>query len=113
TYRNDILGEGLIIGPHGPISQVQKENELVFLDEQYNQWKSVLYNLKNSKTDLQYLTKESRDDIKEALNYSRQIGEGSGRRDMIERSLILHSKYVYSKIMEYYQEYDVKKDTIH
>lgn len=111
-YHNDIFGEGTIIGPFGSISQSQKESDLAFLDTQYQQWKIILYNLKNSKTDLQYLTKESREDIKEALNYSRQIGEGSRRREMIERTLVLHSKYVYSKIMEYYQEYDVKQDII-
>lgn len=111
-YAFDLNGEGLIRGPFGPISQEQKTLDAAFLEEQFQSWHPVVSKTNHKHTALQYITKESRDDIKEALRFARQIGDGSRRTDMIYKTLVIHNKYVFSHIEEYYQEHLVRQDVI-
>lgn len=111
-YYSDVNGEGTVYDAKGPISNEVKAKDIAFLDEAYQDWSEVISKTNHKHTMLQYLSKESRDDIKAALQYAKQIGDGGRRRDSITKSLVLHSKFVFSKIAEYYEEYDVKKDVL-
>jgi hypothetical protein len=111
-YISDVNGEGIVYDSKGPISTEQKIKDVAFLENVFHSWSEVIKKTNHKHTMLQYLSKESRDDIKETLEYAKKQGDGSRRRDIIYKSLILHSRFVYSKIEEYYQEYEIKKDIL-
>jgi hypothetical protein len=111
-YAMDINGEGGIRTPYGYLSQDQKMLDAGFWDGIYQDWRPFVYKLKHKYTELQFLTSEARKDMKATLDFNQRIGAGSRRMIVIEKTLILHSKFVFSKIEEYYQEYQLKKDTI-
>ena len=111
-YAQDINGEGGILTPYGYVTQEQKILDAGFLDGIYQDWRPFVYKLKHKYTELQFLTSEARKDMKATLDFNQRIGAGSRRMKVIEKTLVLHSKFVFSKIEEYYQEYELKKDTI-
>jgi hypothetical protein len=110
-YAHDVEGWAEIRSPRGPVPLFQKMLDAAYLEREYQSWKPIVEKTNHKHTSLQYLSKEARDEIKEALAWSRQLQEGSIRRAFVEKTVTLQTKFVYIKVAEYYQEYTVKQDT--
>ncbi len=82
----------------------QKKLDVALLTEHYEQWKTVILGDKFSSALLQTIASETNRLIKEVIDYSKNLGEGSNRHKYIEKALILHSKYLYYQVSEYYEE---------
>jgi hypothetical protein len=112
-YWGDHEGWGLVRnGSNSYVSIEQKANDVEFLNDHYGSWRKVILNDRHESAFLQTVANETNKLIREITNHSRQRGEGSNRRKYIEKALILHSKYVYFQVKEYYEEINANEETI-
>jgi hypothetical protein len=111
-YAKDVDGWAVIPSPYGPVPLEQKRIDANYLEREYQLWKPLIHKTNHKQTVMQFLSKQARDELKEALEWSKQQGEGYFRRLYIEKFVTLYSKFVFIKVAEYYQEYDVKKDSM-
>lgn len=94
------------------ISEFQKQKDVKLLHKHFEQWKSVIYSKKYDSELLNVVGSETIRLINELIEYSKMLGEGSNRRIYIEKALVLHSKYLYYHVAEYYEELKDTKETI-
>jgi hypothetical protein len=109
-YAKDLDGAGIIRSPRGPVPQFQKLIDVGYLQREFDAWKPLVQKTNHKHTVMQFLSKQAREELKDAMAWSKQLQEGYFRRLYVERSVILFSKNVFIKAEEYYQEYDVRKD---
>ncbi|WP_256003494.1 hypothetical protein [Pedobacter deserti] len=111
-YAQDLDGTGVINSPRGPVPMLQKQIDVAYLQREFDAWKQQIQKTNHKHTIMQFLSKQARQEWKESMAWSKQMGEGHFRRLYVERAVILQSKFVFIKVEEYYQEYDVRKDTM-
>jgi hypothetical protein len=111
-YWQDLDGWGEIKDGVFTMSIAEKRNDVEFLNKHYEQWKAVISSEKITSGMLQTIASETNRLIKEVINYSRDLGEGSNRHQYIEKALVLHSKYLYYQVTEYYEENNPIESTI-
>jgi len=99
-------------GPNSIVSDDQKKEDVEFLNGHYLQWKDVVYSRKFDNAILQTIANETVRLIKEITDYLKNIGKGENWRRRAEKSLILHSKYLYYQVSEYYEEDNAEEETI-
>lgn len=98
--------------PNLPIPREQKIKDVKFLNDHYESWQKIIYADRYSTTFLQTVANETKRLVKEVINYSKQLGESENRLKYIEKALILHSKYVYFQVREYYEEINAEEESI-
>ncbi len=88
----------------GPIPQAVIDKDVAFLEAQYRSWLQVIKTTNHSDTLLQYVAKESRNHLKNSANFARSFNYGSRLAQHMEKSTVLHSKYLFLKVKKFYQE---------
>ncbi|OOQ59118.1 hypothetical protein [Mucilaginibacter pedocola] len=86
------------------ISPERKIIDVALLQQHFEEWKNTIHGSKFGSFLLQTVATETIRLIKEVVDYSKSLGEGSNRHKYIEKALTLHSKYVYYQVREYYEE---------
>jgi hypothetical protein len=109
-YAKDLDGTGTIKSPRGPESVRQKQIDVAYLNAELSDWKPLIEKTNHKHTVMQFLSKQARDEYKESMEWSAKLQEDNARRQYVEKSVLLFSKFVFIKVEEYYQEYDVRKD---
>jgi hypothetical protein len=94
------------------IPSAQKKVDVALLHQHFEKWKAVIYSNKFDTALLQTIANETIRLVREVVDYSKSIGEGSNRHKYIEKALILHSKYLYYQVSEYYEENKQVEDTL-
>lgn len=97
---------------YGKISSEQRKKDGEFLNSQFESWKSIIYKPNHKNILLQNLSKETRDLITSLTKHSISKFEGSNHHRSIKKNLVLHSKFIYLKILEYYDEINDCKQSI-
>ncbi|TFF40642.1 hypothetical protein [Mucilaginibacter psychrotolerans] len=103
-YWQDHDGWGVIREANTIIPPSQKRIDSDFLHTHFEQWLNIIEGQKFASEILQTISSETNRLIKELVKYSRDSGEGSNRHKYIKKALVLHSKYLYLQIKEYYEE---------
>jgi hypothetical protein len=103
-YWHDHEGWGEVKEQDTILPLTQKKLDVALLNSHYEQWKTIIYGNKFTTSSLQTIASETNRLIKEVTAYSKKQGEGSNRHKYIEKALILHSKYLYYQVSEYYEE---------
>jgi hypothetical protein len=86
----------------GEISQAEKAKDRIFLESEYQNWKTALGGNHQDEL-LQNLVKETRLQIKLVQKYCIQNSIYRFRKEYLVKSMVLHSKYIYLKVKEYFQ----------
>jgi hypothetical protein len=103
-YQEDAFGE---------ISLLQKRADVAFLDSQFIAWKTnIVENLRLKDELLRHIQIETYRQLKALGEYCAEVGYGWNRQRHLAKGVILHSKFVYITVLEYYQDGNPKEKTI-
>ncbi|GAB3724024.1 hypothetical protein GCM10027594_05090 [Hymenobacter agri] len=113
AYENNLSGLLIARNAFGPIPPNIVAKDVAFLDSQYQEWLQVINTTNHSEQLLQHVVKESRNHLKNARNFANNTRMGARLRDSFIKAIVLHSKYLYLKIREYYQELGATEQVLH
>lgn len=88
----------------GPISLEKRKLDAKFLDDQYQEWQLIVEKLNHDDIGLKNISSETRKIRKEIKKRSILKGEGANHQRYIDKTIILNSKYIYLKVLRYYEE---------
>jgi hypothetical protein len=113
AYQNNL--EGLLVARNafGPIAPDIIAKDIVFLEEQYQEWKRIIRITNHSDALLQHVAKEARNHLKNSEKFARNSMMGERLRNAFLKAVVLHSKYLYLKIREFYQELRASEQMMH
>ena len=94
------------------VSPSQKVQDVELLQMHYEQWREIIYGDTFPNTMIQTIANETKRLIKELTTISKDRGEGANHQRYIEKALILHSKYLYYQVQEFYEENNPVEETI-
>jgi hypothetical protein len=90
---------------NGPVPLDQKKLDITFLDRHFQAWENdVISNLRLSDEKLRHVSIETNRQIKALKAYCTRRGLGYNRFKHLRKGLILHSKFLYFTMLEYYEE---------
>ncbi|MBW3127201.1 hypothetical protein KYK14_01435 [Hymenobacter profundi] len=104
TYHQNLSGQLRANDAFGIIPQHQVDQDVAFLETQYREWLQVIETTNHSDLLLQYVGKESRNHLKNSRKFALRRRQGSRLQQHAEKSVVLHSKYLYLKVRKFYQE---------
>lgn len=103
-YFNDLDGYKRILNSKGEINQEQKEKDRKYFEDEYQIWLEKTYINQTGNQSLDYLTKETRHHIKDIRKFCSSNYIGHFRREYLIKSIVLHSKFIYLLVTEYFEE---------
>jgi hypothetical protein len=113
TYFKNFEGWDYQEGPFGEIPKAQKIADISFLNDQYLLWKTnVVENLRLKDELLRHVQIETYRQLKTLKEYCKEVGYGSNRFKHLAKGLILNSKFTYITALEYYEDGNVKEQSI-
>lgn len=102
-YFNNIEGWRPAKDFYGEIPHHIKQRDLDLLDREATNWATIIEVTNHSDQILQFTAKEVRDQLKEITKYC--AGQfGYNREKHLQKQFLLHSKYMYHLVCEYYEE---------
>lgn len=102
-----------ILDYDGPVSLEQKRRDVSFLDDNYLQWeKDVVLNSRLSDEKLRHVAIETNRQIKALKEYCKFNGIGFNRFKFLRKGIILHSKFLYFTVLEFYEEGNSNEEVI-
>lgn len=104
AYKNNLDGLLIARNAFGPIAPNIVAKDVAFLESQYQEWLQIVNTTNHSEQLLQHVAKESRNHLKNSSNFATNSLMGSQLRNSFLKAVVLHSKYLYLKIREFYQE---------
>lgn len=110
-YGHDLEGQYEKITPYGLVTFEEKRVDVIYLEQLYQLWIPIIEKENHTDALLQFLTIEIRRTIKDVLKHSKSRGDGGNHQRYIHKSLTLHSRFVYLKIKEYYQENPAREES--
>ncbi len=111
-YFNNINGWYKAFDWYGEIPPEKKAKDVALINRHYESWKHTIQITNHPEDLLQNISKETRHHFKEIHRYCKRQFIWGNRRDYLEKSIILHSKYIYYLTLEYYNENDLIEITI-
>lgn len=111
-YFSDLNGHKQVLDYDGPISNFQKNKDVSFLDREYNEWLSFLENKQNGNELINYISQENNHQLKKIKEYCEKASIGSNYQKYLEKSIVLHGKYIYLRVKEFYQELGEKEQIV-
>ena len=103
-YFNNVNGWYKAYDWRGEIPAHHKERDLEMINRHHVSWYEVIRKTDHEDEILQHISKETRHHIKQIERYCRSQFMGGNRRDYLIKAIILHSKYMYYIVLEYYEE---------
>lgn len=86
------------------VKGAEKERDINMLSSHYESWYETIVKTDHRNDILQNVSTETRHHIRGIERYCRQQYLGSHRRNYLIKSIVLHSKYMYYLVCEYYEE---------
>lgn len=111
-YFQDLNGHKKKLDYDGEISLEQKKKDVAFLEKEYIEWEIFLRDKTNGNDLINYISQETNYQIKELKKYCNKLWIGNFYHDYLKKSLILHGKFIYLLVKEFYQEIGVDKQII-
>lgn len=94
-----------ILDYDGQVSLEKKKKDVDFLDKHFLAWETdVISNLRLSDEKLRHIAIETNRQIKALKVYCKETEQGYNRFKFLRKGIILHSKFLYFTIQEFYEE---------
>lgn len=103
-YFTDLNGHRPKYDYDGEISRNQKEKDVAFLKKEFDEWSSFIDNKQNGNDLINYISQETNHQIKELKKYCDRFLIGKNYFEYLKKSLVLHGKYIYLLVKEFYEE---------
>jgi len=103
-YFNNIECVGEVFYYKNFVSTEQKTKDREYLEKEYQKWAEIISKPISGDKILQYLSTETQHQLKEIERYCKNVKIGSPREEYLKKSIILHSKFIYLIVREFYQE---------
>lgn len=103
-YFNDLNGYNKIVNHRGEIPLERKQVDIAFLQKEYEDWSSFIVNKLNGNLLINYVAQESKFQLNALDKYCERMHVGANRKEYLKKSLVLHGKYIYLLVKEFYQE---------
>lgn len=104
-YTNNVNGWRPARDFFGEIPPERMARDLELLEKEGRDWESKIKVTNHSDSILKFTSKEVRDQLKAITNYCKDV-YGYNREKNLQKMYLLHSKYMYYMVCEYYEEYD-------
>lgn len=98
--------------PPGLIPVTNRTDDLAFLDAEFKAWDAKLKNAVPGNDMLGYLVEEVNQHVNLLNRYAQRNGLGKSDIDYWTKSIILHSRYIYLLVDEFYQELGTKSEIL-
>lgn len=108
-YFNNVEGWYPALDWYGEIDELKKKRDLLLLNKSFIEWEQVIKITNHSSELLQNVSTETRHHLKLIDRYCKNSFIGNNRRNYLRKSLILHSKYMFRMVEEYYEEFPDKQ----
>lgn len=102
-YLTNLNGLYKVKDIDGQISNSRKIKDIIFLQEQYEEWNSYIRNKNNGHDLINHISSEVKKHINKINRYYK-TNINYLDRDYQKKSIVLHSKFIYLIVKEYYQE---------
>jgi hypothetical protein len=103
-YFNNLDGNGDIFYYKDFLDLSQKKKDREYIELQYQEWNGIINNPPARDIMLQYLSTETKHQIKEIERYCKTMQIGRFLKEYLIKSIVLHSKFIYLIVKEFYQE---------
>ncbi|MEX0287952.1 MAG: hypothetical protein AB3N14_02485 [Flavobacteriaceae bacterium] len=103
-YVNDLNGHREVMDYDGPIPISRKQKDVAFLQRTYEEWEHCLSDKTNGFQLINYVAQETYQQLKQLEKYAKTIQIGGNYKEYLRKTLILHGKYIYLLVKEFYQE---------
>lgn len=103
-YQGNFSGDLPVNTPLGRVPSNEVVKDVAFLDEQYQEWLSDMRKGNHSEPLLQYVSAETRNQLKNNAAFAAKLHYGQRLKAATEKALVLHSKYFFYKVKQYFQE---------
>ena len=104
TYHNDLNGHYKIVDYDGEINIITKQQDVNYLNITFKNWLIFMKENKNNDNFIKYIYYENDFHLKALNKYCKKYNFGSNYRKYLEKSITLHSKYIYLLVKEFFQE---------
>ena len=111
-YFNDLDGYKPAFNFTGEIPFNEKKKDIAFLQKQYEDWKNLIANKLNGTELINYVSQETNSQLRELEKYCSKLQIGSNRKEYLKKSIILHGKYIFLLVKEFYQELGKNEEII-
>lgn len=103
-YAHDLEGRGKIWDYNGLINSANKQSDIDFLRDQFTNWKATIAGKKTSEKLLGYVIDETLHQLKMHSKFCSSNNIPAGSKTYGEKSIYLHSKFIYLLVKEFYQD---------
>ena len=103
-HFRDLNCLGRVYDAKGEIDLDQKIKDKGLLEQEYQKWKQKIYSKSNGEKLFEYLSLETLHHINKLDKYCDTASIGHLRKEYLTKSLVLHGKYIYLLVKEYFQE---------
>mgnify|MGYP001791911916 FL=1 len=103
-YFNDLNGDKPVYDFDGEIIEKRKKADIDFLQKEYENWFNDIEGKMSGNELINYVAQETIYQIKELNKYCDILVIGANRKEYLRKSLVLHGKYIYLIVKEYFQE---------
>jgi len=111
-YHQDLNGHKKVINYDGEISFEKKKKDVAFLEKEYQEWDSFSKNKLSGSELINYVAQETNYQLKELDKYCDRLNIGSNLKKYLKKSIVLHGKYIFLLVKEFYQELGDKEEII-
>jgi hypothetical protein len=103
-YFNNLNGHKPVMNYNGEVSASQILNDISFLQKKYEEWSVVIESKLNGISNINYVAQETKYQSKELNKYCNSLSIGRNQKEYLTKSIVLHGKYIYLLVKEFYQE---------
>ena len=111
-YFNDLNGNKKIFNLNGEIPIEKKRIDVSFLQKEYEDWSLFIDDKLKGNEIINYVSQETKYQINKLDKYCEKFQIGSNRKKYLKKSLVLHGKYIFLLVKEFYQELGKKEEII-
>lgn len=111
-YFNDLNGYKKVLDYKGEIPLDRKRIDVAILQTEFQNWDSYISNKLNGSELINYVAQETKNQLRELEKYCAQLQIGANRKNYLKKSLVLHGKYIYLLVKEFYQELGKNEEVI-
>ncbi|OIQ15794.1 MAG: hypothetical protein BM557_10850 [Flavobacterium sp. MedPE-SWcel] len=103
-YFLDLNGYKETSDAFGKITPQKKDEDISYLNLEYKSWLQTIKGKQNENNLIGYISNETGKQLKELRKFCKRTFTGHRYHNYLEKSIILHGKYIHQIINEYYQE---------
>lgn len=103
-YHNDLNGHKKIVDYNGEINFITKQEDVNYLNQTFRNWLTFMDENKDIDNFMKYIYDENCFHLKALKKYCFKNNYGANYRIYLEKSITLHSKYIYLLVKEFFQE---------